>query len=58
MALEETDEILCSPQVNCGLLLAKAGGEERLLCRFSMRHLVRQSYAARGATLFLSLIHI
>lgn len=52
VALEETDEILCSPQVNCGLLLAKAGGEERLLCRFSMRHLVRQSYAARGATLF------
>ncbi|MCI8554701.1 MAG: ABC transporter ATP-binding protein [Clostridiales bacterium] len=50
--LEQTEEILCSPQVNCGLLLARVGKEERLLCRFSMRHMVRYSYVARGATLF------
>ena len=50
--LEETDEIVCVAQIDNGLLAAKKEGEETLLCRFSMRHMVRQSYVARGATAF------
>ena len=53
VSLQDVDEVVCSPQVACGLLLVKKGEEERLLCRFSMRHMVRYSYLARGATLFL-----
>lgn len=52
LALEELDEVLCSPQVDSGLLIAKTGDKETLLYRFHMRHMVRQSYLARGATLF------
>lgn len=51
LVLAEYDEVLCSPQVDCGLLSAKKGEEETLLCRFHMRHMVRHSYLARGATL-------
>ncbi len=50
--LTQTDEILCLNQVSSGILVAKAQGQERFLCRFSMRHMVRVSYVARGATLF------
>ena len=52
LVLSEWDEILCSPQVDSGLLLAKRGDDQQLLCRFHMRHMVRQSYVARGTTLF------
>ena len=45
-------EILCVTQINNGILAAKQDGEERFLCRFSMKHIVRQSYVARGATTF------
>lgn len=50
--LADLDEVVCSPQIDSGLLIAKKAGEEQLLCRFDMRHMVRQSYLARGATLF------
>ncbi len=49
--LQSGTEILCSSQVDSGILLSKAGEDERFLCRFSMRHMVRLSYVARGATL-------
>ncbi len=52
LTLAEYDEIVCSPQVDCGLLSAKVGEGETLLCRFHMRHMVQHSYLARGATLF------
>ena len=52
VSLDEAEEILCSPQIDCGLLIAKWQGEEHLLCRFSMRHMVRHSYVARGADAF------
>ena len=45
-------EIVCSPQVDSGLLLARQDGEEQFLCRFTMRHMVRISYVAKGATQF------
>lgn len=52
VALKDAEEVVCSPQVACGLLLVKEGDKERMLCRFSMRYMVQYSYLARGATLF------
>lgn len=50
--LAEADEVLCTPQVNSGVLAVRRKGEDQYLCRFSMRHMIRISYAARGACLF------
>ena len=50
--LADADEIACVSQINSGLLSVKQGDDERWLCRFSMRCMVRMSYVARGATLF------
>ena len=50
--LTDTDEILCITAINSGMLASKKGEEETFLCRFSMRHIIRLSYVARGATLF------
>lgn len=52
VSLADSDEILCITQLQSGLLAVKTGETERWLCRFSMRHMVRVSYVARGATLF------
>lgn len=52
LALTKTDEILCIAQVDNGLLAARRAGEDTLLCRFSMQHMVRESYVARGASAF------
>lgn len=49
VSLHETDGITCTPQIDSGLVAARAGGEERFLYRFSMRHMVRNSYIARAA---------
>ena len=50
--LSEADEIICSHEVNGGILIARQDGSDRLLARFSMRYLTQYSYVARGATLF------
>lgn len=50
--LEAANHIECVPQIDSGLLLGKQGTEERFLCRFSMRHMVRVSYVARAADAF------
>ncbi len=50
--LDETDEILCLSNVNSGNLVARSADEDIFLCRFSMRHMIRLSYVARGTTLF------
>lgn len=50
--LRQGTDIVCSPQVDSGLLLSRQDGEERFLCRFTMRHMVRISYVAKGATQF------
>ncbi len=54
VALADCSEILCITAIDSGILAArkKEGEEDCFLCRFSMRHIVRQSYVARGATLF------
>lgn len=51
VSLETGTEICCFAQVDSGLLSAKCGEGEEFLCRFSMRHMIRISYVARGATL-------
>ncbi len=50
--LSRFDQILCTPQVDSGVLAARREGEDTYLCRFSMRHIIRISYVARGASLF------
>lgn len=45
-------EIRASSQIDNGLLVGRHDGQEYPLCRFSMRHMVRQSYVARGADAF------
>ncbi len=50
--LSQTDEILCSPEVNCGILISNHSSYDEILCRFSMRFMVQYSYTARGASLF------
>lgn len=52
VSLTDSDEIVCVSAIDSGMLTVKVGEDERFLCRFSMRHIVRQSYVARGATLF------
>lgn len=51
LILSQTDEILCSAEINCGILCARVDGQDSALCRFSMRYMVQHSYLARGATL-------
>jgi ATP-binding cassette subfamily B protein len=50
--LNEIDDVISSPEVDCGILIAKKDGQDRFLCRFSMRYVVQFSYVARGASLF------
>jgi len=50
--LSQVDEVICSHEVNCGLLILRQQGSERILARFSMRYITQYSYLARGATLF------
>lgn len=49
--LSRLEEIKCEPMVNNGLLLIKEYDkeEERYIARFSMRHLTRVSFVAKGA---------
>lgn len=60
LLLSEWGQIRCDPQVGCGILYAEPAGTqetdddqvregEKLLARFSMKHIVRCSYVARGA---------
>ena len=49
--LQPGTKISCLAQVDSGLLSAGREEKEELLCRFSMRHMIRISYVARGATL-------
>ncbi|MCL2488520.1 MAG: ABC transporter ATP-binding protein/permease, partial [Oscillospiraceae bacterium] len=53
IALSGCEEIKCLGHINGGILAAAGPDGEMLLCRFSMKHMVRMSYLARGATLFI-----
>lgn len=50
-SLKEIEEVKCESQVHCGILTIKIGSSVQCIARFSMRHIVRISYVARGADL-------
>ena len=49
--LAECDEVKCETLVGCGIVTAKVQGASELVARFSMRHIERVAYVARGADL-------
>lgn len=50
-ALAECSEIKCETMVGCGIVTALVNGERECVVRFSMRHIERVAYVARGADL-------
>ena len=52
--LSDCEKVASEPQIDCGLFIVKTDGEERILARFSGKHLARFSYVARGLMMFLS----
>lgn len=51
--LSACEDIKCEPQVGCGLLTVQMDGKWQFVCRFSMRHVSRVAYVARGAKVFM-----
>lgn len=49
--LADCQEVKCEHQVHCGIVTVLKNGQWEFACRFSMRHIVRVSYVARGADL-------
>lgn len=49
--LSKFSKITCESMVDNGILIGTIDGEETLLARFSMKHVARFSYIARGALL-------
>ena len=49
--LADCEEVKCETMVGCGIVTAKVGGAQELVARFSMRHIERVAYVARGADL-------
>lgn len=52
--LEECEAIYCEPQIACGILFVRKGGEDVLLGRYTAKHLTRFSYLARGMAILKS----
>lgn len=53
-SLDECEKVKCEHQVHSGILtITKKGGEVICAARFSMRHIVRVAYVARGAQTIL-----
>ena len=53
ISLSDCQDIKCEPLVDNGILTVKIHGAWQLLCRFSMRHVSRFAYVARGAKVFM-----
>jgi len=49
--LADCEEVKCETLVGCGIVTAKVNGASELVARFSMRHIERVAYVARGANL-------
>ncbi|MBO5177477.1 MAG: ABC transporter ATP-binding protein [Lachnospiraceae bacterium] len=49
--LADCEEVKCETMVGCGIVTAKVNGAAELVARFSMRHIERVAYVARGADL-------
>ena len=53
-ALADAQEIIAEPQINCGVLIWKDENSERILVRYSSKHLSRFAYIARGCRLLIA----
>ncbi len=51
--LKNCSEIKCETMIGCGIVRATVDGEQRCVARFSMRHIERVAYVARGADLLV-----
>lgn len=51
--LQDCEKIRCETLVGNGVMIATVKGEEHLVVRFSMRHISRLSYVAKGAELLM-----
>ncbi len=49
--LSKCSEVKCETMVGCGIVTAVVEGERQCVVRFSMRHIERVAYVARGADL-------
>lgn len=54
LALSECESIHSEPQIACGILFVRQGGEDVLLGRYTAKHLTRYSYLARGMEILKS----
>ena len=52
--LSECSDITSEPQIDCGILVVTKDGKDRMIVRFSSKHLARFSYIARGCSLLLN----
>ena len=51
--LADCSEVKCETMVGCGIVTAVVSGERQCVARFSMRHIERVAYVARGADLLV-----
>lgn len=51
LAISDCEQVRCEPMIGSGILTVTCHGEKFCIARFSMKHLVRFSYIARGAEL-------
>ena len=51
--LNNCSEIKCETMIGCGIVRATVNGKQQCVARFSMRHIERVAYVARGADLLV-----
>ena len=51
--LNNCSEIKCETMIGCGIVRATVAGKQQCVARFSMRHIERVAYVARGADLLV-----
>ena len=51
--LKNCSEVKCETMIGCGIVRATVKGEQQCVARFSMRHIERVAYVARGASLLI-----
>ena len=51
--LKNCSEVKCETMIGCGIVRVTVGGEPQCVARFSLRHIERVAYVARGADLLV-----
>ncbi len=49
----ECSQLKCETMIGCGIIMAEVNGEKTVVARFSMRHMERVAYVARGAEMLI-----